>query len=91
VLLTTARVKTIVLALFVAGSRLTRSKCLDTAVFCATRLRHRPKWPVPKAAQHHLHECSTAANVGCDCRVVRRKGRVYVINKTQKRFKARQG
>jgi large subunit ribosomal protein L36 len=26
-----------------------------------------------------------------DCQVVRRKGRVYVINKTQKRFKARQG
>jgi large subunit ribosomal protein L36 len=26
-----------------------------------------------------------------DCRVVRRKGRVYVINKTQKKFKARQG
>ena len=26
-----------------------------------------------------------------DCRVIRRKGRVYVINKTQKRFKARQG
>ena len=26
-----------------------------------------------------------------DCRVVRRKGRVYVINKVQKRFKARQG
>jgi len=26
-----------------------------------------------------------------DCRIVRRKGRVYVINKTQKRFKARQG
>ena len=26
-----------------------------------------------------------------DCRVVRRKGRVYVINKTQRRFKARQG
>jgi large subunit ribosomal protein L36 len=25
------------------------------------------------------------------CRVVRRKGRVYVINKTQPRFKARQG
>ena len=24
-------------------------------------------------------------------RLVRRKGRVYVINKTQKRFKARQG
>jgi large subunit ribosomal protein L36 len=26
-----------------------------------------------------------------DCQVVRRKGRVYVINKTQKKFKARQG
>ena len=25
------------------------------------------------------------------CRVVRRKGRVYVINKAQPRFKARQG
>ena len=25
------------------------------------------------------------------CRVVRRKGRVFVINKQQKRFKARQG
>jgi large subunit ribosomal protein L36 len=26
-----------------------------------------------------------------DCRVVRRKGRVYVINKSQPRFKSRQG
>ena len=26
-----------------------------------------------------------------DCRVIRRKGRVYVINKTQKKFKTRQG
>ena len=26
-----------------------------------------------------------------DCRVIRRKGRVYVINKTHRRFKARQG
>lgn len=26
-----------------------------------------------------------------DNRVVRRKGRIYVINKTQRRFKARQG
>ncbi len=25
------------------------------------------------------------------CRIVRRKGRVYVINKTNRRFKARQG
>ena len=26
-----------------------------------------------------------------DCRIVRRKGRIYVINKTNPRFKARQG
>ncbi|GLK77056.1 hypothetical protein GCM10008171_23100 [Methylopila jiangsuensis] len=26
-----------------------------------------------------------------DNRIVRRKGRVYIINKTQKRYKARQG
>jgi large subunit ribosomal protein L36 len=26
-----------------------------------------------------------------DCRVVRRRGRVFVINKTNPRFKARQG
>jgi len=26
-----------------------------------------------------------------DNRVIRRRGRIYVINKTQKRFKARQG
>ena len=26
-----------------------------------------------------------------DCRIVRRRGRVYVINKTERRYKARQG
>jgi large subunit ribosomal protein L36 len=26
-----------------------------------------------------------------DCRMVRRKGRIYIINKTHRRFKARQG
>jgi large subunit ribosomal protein L36 len=26
-----------------------------------------------------------------DCRLVRRKGRIYIINKTSPRFKARQG
>lgn len=30
-------------------------------------------------------------NRHADCRVVRRRGRIYVINKTQRRFKARQG
>lgn len=26
-----------------------------------------------------------------NCRVIRRRGRVYIINKTNKRYKARQG
>jgi large subunit ribosomal protein L36 len=26
-----------------------------------------------------------------DCRVVRRRGRLYIINKTKRRYKARQG
>ncbi|MRX49892.1 50S ribosomal protein L36 [Paracoccus sp. S-4012] len=26
-----------------------------------------------------------------DCQVVRRKGRIYIVNKTNPRFKARQG
>ncbi|HZT20932.1 MAG TPA: type B 50S ribosomal protein L36 [Dongiaceae bacterium] len=26
-----------------------------------------------------------------DCRIIRRKGRVYIINKTNPRYKARQG
>ena len=33
----------------------------------------------------------TLKNRHRDCRVVRRRGRLYVINKTQRRFKARQG
>ena len=33
----------------------------------------------------------TAKTCHKDCRLVRRKGRVYIINKTNPRFKARQG
>ena len=33
----------------------------------------------------------SAKNRDKDCRIVRRKGRVYVINKRNPRFKARQG
>ena len=33
----------------------------------------------------------TAKNRDKDCRMVRRKGRVYIINKKNPRFKARQG
>lgn len=33
----------------------------------------------------------TLKNRHRDCRVVRRKGRIYIINKAAPRFKARQG
>ena len=33
----------------------------------------------------------TAKTRHTDCRLVRRKGRIYIINKTNPRFKARQG
>ncbi|MEQ8700804.1 MAG: type B 50S ribosomal protein L36 [Bauldia litoralis] len=33
----------------------------------------------------------TLKNRHKDCRIVKRRGRIYVINKTNRRFKARQG
>ncbi len=38
-----------------------------------------------------VNSLKTAKTRHKDCRIVRRKGRVYVINKTHPRFKARQG
>ena len=38
-----------------------------------------------------LSSLKSAKKRSKDCKLVRRKGRVYVINKTQRRFKARQG
>jgi large subunit ribosomal protein L36 len=38
-----------------------------------------------------VNSIKTLKNRHKDCRVVRRKGRIYVINKTNPRFKARQG
>ena len=38
-----------------------------------------------------VNSLKTAKNRHRDCRVVRRKRRVYVINKRNPRFKARQG
>ena len=37
------------------------------------------------------HSLRTAKRRHKDCRLVRRKGRVFVINKTNPRFKVRQG
>ena len=38
-----------------------------------------------------LNSLKSAKQRHRDCRVVRRRGRIYVISKTNKRFKARQG
>jgi large subunit ribosomal protein L36 len=38
-----------------------------------------------------VNSLKTVKNRDKNCRVIRRKGRVYVINKRNPRFKARQG
>jgi large subunit ribosomal protein L36 len=38
-----------------------------------------------------INSLKTAKSRHKDCRIIRRKGRVYVINNTNPRFKARQG
>jgi large subunit ribosomal protein L36 len=38
-----------------------------------------------------VNSLKTVKNRDKNCRIVRRKGRVYVINKRNPRFKARQG
>ena len=38
-----------------------------------------------------VNSLKTLKNRHKDCRLIRRKGRVYIINKTNPRFKARQG
>ena len=43
------------------------------------------------AAMKVVNSLKSAKKRHKDCRIVRRKGRVYVINKTNPRFKARQG
>ena len=47
----------------------------------------RPVWPGMKV----VNSLKSAKKRDKNCRVVRRKGRVYVINKSNPRFKARQG
>ena len=45
----------------------------------------------PGVAMKVRNSLKSLRNRHRDNRLVRRKGRVYIINKTQKRFKARQG
>lgn len=50
--------------------------------------------PVPVAREDFMKIANSLKSLkkrDKNCRIVRRKGRVYVINKTNPRFKARQG
>jgi large subunit ribosomal protein L36 len=63
---------------------------IERASFC-------PPWARPPAGRTRVdvvkvrNSLKSLRNRHRDNRLVRRKGRVYIINKTQKRFKARQG
>ena len=47
--------------------------------------------PSGKSTMKVVNSIKTLKTRHRDCRVVRRKGRVYVINKTNPRYKVRQG
>jgi large subunit ribosomal protein L36 len=48
--------------------------------------------PSPKArAMKIVNSLKTLKKRDKNCRIVRRKGRAYIINKTNPRYKARQG
>ena len=51
----------------------------------------RPQGGLKRSAMKVRNSLKSLRGRHRDNRLVRRKGRVYVINKTQKRFKARQG
>jgi large subunit ribosomal protein L36 len=55
----------------------------------------RPLPPHPVFAESHamkvVNSLKSAKKRDKNCKIVRRKGRIYVINKTNPRFKARQG
>jgi large subunit ribosomal protein L36 len=51
----------------------------------------RPSQSHDERAMKIVNSLKSAKKRDKNCRVVRRKGRLYVINKTNPRFKARQG
>ncbi len=69
-----------------------RAGRIDFAAPCpyTTALRNRRPcpWTRPMKVRSSLKTLKTRHR---DCKLVRRKGRLYVINKTNRRFKARQG
>jgi large subunit ribosomal protein L36 len=55
------------------------------------RFRKDPEFARTAAAMKIANSLKSLKKRDKNCRVVRRKGRVYVINKANPRFKARQG
>jgi large subunit ribosomal protein L36 len=57
----------------------------------AEKARGRGTWDIEVGPMKVRNSLKSLRGRHRDNRIVRRKGRVYVINKTQRRFKARQG
>ena len=65
-----------------------------SARICPRSLLKQPDGLRPRARDQVMKVRSSLKSLKTrhrDCKLVRRKGRVYIINKTQRRFKARQG
>lgn len=58
-------------------------------MFRATYFRDRPRWR--QRVMKVVNSLKSMKDRHKECRIVRRKGRLYVINKRNPRFKARQG
>ena len=60
-----------------------------------TRIHYSHRFPIPYDPRGHPMKVRSSLKSlksrHRDCKVVRRKGKVYVINKTDPRFKAKQG
>ena len=77
------------------GIRRSEAGCLDEST-CLGRIDLRGSAPyLPALPKDRImkiaNSLKTLKKRDKNCRVVRRKGRVYVINKVNPRFKARQG
>ena len=62
-----------------------------TAIGRLNRFRASQKPPSRRRAMKVRNSLRSLKKRDKDCRIIRRKGRVYVINKKNPRFKARQG
>jgi large subunit ribosomal protein L36 len=64
--------------------------CVDTSAATA-KTRANPTFQCSEPVMKVRNSLKSLRGRHRDNRLVRRKGRLYIINKTQRRFKARQG